>query len=656
MPRPAITTFSSVAVKPVSTNNNNGLYAPQLTAAQIAKIPETTLQNGFIAYDTDDDRLKTCVGGIVQQINTGVGVGDVVGPGGSVFGNIAVFADATGKLIDDSGVNIAQVAPPPLPFIDGFNALEAPSVFVNEIGNLGNIKFTNGTGFIFVDALSPVGFYLNDFGPDSQICSVFTGGIAGLGTTNPSCLVELNSTTGALVLSRLDTEEIEELFATPGMILFNASSNRLNYHNGTDWIDSGGIELIGAVTGDGAGIIDTTLASTITCTDIMQTFIGNNGGTFGLNVSNSLDIDTYMEISTIGARKFNLIYKPTGDLGNPLNIIDSPAIPFALGSFGTVQFFKDATGNIGIGTSTPHSLLHFSNSPNVRKITLREVGNNDHEFFGFGNSLGILHHQVPSTSTDHVFYAGINSTTSTELFRVAGTGFVGIGNSIPHAPLHFSDLPNTKKIILREISQNAHQFFGFGANLSEVRYQVADTTNNHVFYAGVDAITSNELARITGDGNIEAAADIIANGTIYGMRPSGTLFATSGSPFTTVTGDNWTKISATMISMGSTNLFSTGVNNRLTYTGSPSISILTILDVSLTANVINTNYSISIYKNGVMILGSNTPMTALTLGYNIVSTNGRTTLNNGDYIEAWIRSNRNENVATATVILSVIAT
>jgi len=35
MPKPAITTFSSVAVKPSSTNKDNGLYAPQLTAAQI---------------------------------------------------------------------------------------------------------------------------------------------------------------------------------------------------------------------------------------------------------------------------------------------------------------------------------------------------------------------------------------------------------------------------------------------------------------------------------------------------------------------------------------------------------------------------------------------------------------------------------------------
>ena len=99
MPKPAITTFSSVAVKPSSTNKDHGLYAPQLTAAQIAAIPANTLVNGAIVYDTDDNRLKTRVNGIVQQINTGPNVGDVVGPGGAVDNNIATFNGATSTLI-----------------------------------------------------------------------------------------------------------------------------------------------------------------------------------------------------------------------------------------------------------------------------------------------------------------------------------------------------------------------------------------------------------------------------------------------------------------------------------------------------------------------------------------------------------------------------
>ena len=175
MPKPAITTFSSVAVKPSSTNKDNGLYAPQLTAAQIAAIPANTLVNGAIVYDTDVNLLKSFVNGVLVDVGTGPGVGDVVGPAGANGNNIATFDGATGKLIQDSGVVIGRV--PPL-LQNSFNLLAIPTPLVNEIGNLGHVNFINGLGIIFVDGLTPVEFLLNDLGGgDSLVCSLFTGGL-----------------------------------------------------------------------------------------------------------------------------------------------------------------------------------------------------------------------------------------------------------------------------------------------------------------------------------------------------------------------------------------------------------------------------------------------------------------------------------------------
>jgi len=289
MPRPPITTFSSLAVKESPTNNNNGFYAPQLTAAQIAAIPVDTLVNGAIMYNTTTNQLQTQVNGATQNIPIGgAGLGDVVGPVGAVDDNIATFDGVTGKLIKDSGVAINRV-PAPLPFRQFSRSLLAPNVLINEISNLGHVNFINGLGIIFVDGLTPVEFITNDFGLDSQVCSLFTGGLPSSSTT-PSALVELQSNTGALLLSRLTTLESNDLFAALGMLLFDTDLNSFRGYNGADWlsfplfntngtltvttpidptdaankdyVDTRSITLSGAVTGTGA--LGSTIVTTLT--------------------------------------------------------------------------------------------------------------------------------------------------------------------------------------------------------------------------------------------------------------------------------------------------------------------------------------------------------------------------------------------------------
>ncbi|MBP6431129.1 MAG: tail fiber domain-containing protein [Ferruginibacter sp.] len=79
-------------------------------------------------------------------------------------------------------------------------------------------------------------------------------------------------------------------------------------------------------------------------------------------------------------------------------------------------------GNIGIGTTTPNALLQFPNNILNRKIVLWESANNDHQYYGLGINGGTFRYQVGGTTDNHVFYAGVNSTTSNELFRIQGNG------------------------------------------------------------------------------------------------------------------------------------------------------------------------------------------------------------------------------------------
>lgn len=85
-------------------------------------------------------------------------------------------------------------------------------------------------------------------------------------------------------------------------------------------------------------------------------------------------------------------------------------------------------GNMGIGNNTPNARLQFPNDINQRKLVLYETANNDHQFYGFGVTSSVLRYQTATTGDDHVFYAGTSASTSQELMRLRGVGFLGIGN------------------------------------------------------------------------------------------------------------------------------------------------------------------------------------------------------------------------------------
>ena len=96
-------------------------------------------------------------------------------------------------------------------------------------------------------------------------------------------------------------------------------------------------------------------------------------------------------------------------------------------------------GNTGIGTVNPHALLQFGNTVSNRKIVLWEGTDNDHQFYGFGINGSTLRYQTPSPGDAHVFYSGVNTTSSSELFRINGNGNVGVGVNAPAFRLDVGD-------------------------------------------------------------------------------------------------------------------------------------------------------------------------------------------------------------------------
>ena len=91
----------------------------------------------------------------------------------------------------------------------------------------------------------------------------------------------------------------------------------------------------------------------------------------------------------------------------------------------------DFVGRVGIGTETPNAPLQLAPTTSNRKFVLYEEANNDHQFYGFGVNNLTLRYQTPAATDDHVFYSGINVSSSRELMRIKGNGNVGIGIDDP---------------------------------------------------------------------------------------------------------------------------------------------------------------------------------------------------------------------------------
>lgn len=109
---------------------------------------------------------------------------------------------------------------------------------------------------------------------------------------------------------------------------------------------------------------------------------------------------------------------------------------------------------------------------------------------------------------------GTNSGSSGTRLTIDNNGYVGIGNSSPNALLQLANGAANRKIVLYEDANNDHQYFGFGINTAAMRYQIAGTNSDHIFYAGNGSSSSNELARIKGNGTLRVSS-LSTNGPVY---------------------------------------------------------------------------------------------------------------------------------------------
>jgi len=190
----------------------------------------------------------------------GGGSGDVTGPGSSTDNAAVRFDGATGKIIQNSGVIIDDSDNITVPSLstsvaivtNGSKQLVSSAVTATELGYVSGVtsaiqtqlngkvdevastdnavvRFNGTTGSVQNSAV-----FIDDSNNINTAASALLGAV---GTPVTSAALELRTTTGALLLTRLTTAEISALTAVNGMIVYNTTLDRFQGYFAGAWGD-----------------------------------------------------------------------------------------------------------------------------------------------------------------------------------------------------------------------------------------------------------------------------------------------------------------------------------------------------------------------------------------------------------------------------------
>ena len=169
---------------------------------------------------------------------------------------------------------------------------------------------------------------------------------------------------------------------------------------------------------------------------------------------------------------------------------------------GSINGVNSATADtkVGIGTSTPNYLLHVNDGSNTQGALQITAGT------GTGSSSldGLI--LTSNSSASNILNrenTNLNlGTSGITRLTITSAGNIGLGNTAPNAQVQLATNTANRKLVLYDVNNNDHGFYGFGVESGAIRYQTQSTLSNHRFYAGTSTTTSALLMTISGGGNV----------------------------------------------------------------------------------------------------------------------------------------------------------
>ncbi len=99
----------------------------------------------------------------------------------------------------------------------------------------------NILSFFTANANAEIVFGAHTGGEDVRIAADGSVGIGTAGSPATSALLDLTSTTGALLVSRMTTVQRDALTAVNGMIIYNSTTNAFNFYENGFWVTGSGL-------------------------------------------------------------------------------------------------------------------------------------------------------------------------------------------------------------------------------------------------------------------------------------------------------------------------------------------------------------------------------------------------------------------------------
>jgi hypothetical protein len=157
-------------------------------------------------------------------------------------------------------------------------------------------------------------------------------------------------------------------------------------------------------------------------------------------------------------------------------------------NLGSGQFYKDASGNVGIGTSSPATKLHISGTSGVNsELRLASTTNGTTGSIKFYEGTTTAW-ELNTTGANGSFYIK-DSYNNTERMRIDSAGNVGIGTSSPSTKLQVTSSAATNNAISMSGSTTAATYLQM-------------TTSGGIFTAGLDSSTASVFGNAAYSGNL----------------------------------------------------------------------------------------------------------------------------------------------------------